>query len=189
MNKRTEKIRNFACLLYLDSYNYDFVDVLNDTGLQYWYILHDKDMKKPHYHVYIHAENPISSNTVNDIINKIGAANGEYKKVVSQVGYLRYLTHMDSPEKHQYNAFEVKCGNGAAYTLTETTRTEDKPEVENKLMLEMIDYIDTNNVYLYCDFVRHCLQHRKDWFNVLISPRGRVIDKYIKSLYWALNHN
>jgi hypothetical protein len=180
------KLKNFAFLMYEDSLNPDWQEKLTGTGLQFWWIKHDKDVKKSHYHVYVHADNPISEKTVQDICANCGAANKTYKKIISQVGYLRYLIHMDNPEKYQYNVTEVHCANGARYSIREISRKSENESNDFDVIQEMIDYIDSNGVYLYCDFVRYCLAFRRDWFKILVSSHGRIIDKYIKSFYWAM---
>lgn len=101
---------------------------------------------------------------------------------------MRYLVHKDNPEKHQYDVSEVNACCGASYDETQILSDLENKSKSFDLMQEMIDYIDSNDVYLYCDFVRYCIAFRRDWFNVLISPQGRVFDKYIKSMYWAKTH-
>jgi hypothetical protein len=182
------KIKNFACLIYPESSIIDWQESISSFGVPYYYILHDKDTKKPHYHVLFTPVNAISTNTAQKIINSIGGANGKYERVASKRGYMRYLTHMDNPEKYQYDPREIFTGCGAKYKLEMVVTPEEALDSEYDTIQDMIEYIDANNLFLYCDFVKHCVTYRRDWFKVLCSPRGRVIDKYIKSLYWAHYH-
>lgn len=182
------RIKNFAYLLYPESCKVDWLSICCEQGIPFYWILHDKDTKKTHFHLFFTAKNAISENTVKKIGEKIGSANGTYQCVASKLGFLRYLVHKDNPEKHQYDVSEVNACCGASYDETQILSDLENKSKSFDLMQEMIDYIDSNDVYLYCDFVRYCIAFRRDWFNVLISPQGRVFDKYIKSMYWAKTH-
>lgn len=178
-----QKIKNFACIVYPDSAASGWQEKIKEFGVPFYWILHDKDSKKPHFHVLFCAVNAISINTAKSIVNAVGGANGVAERVATRCGYLRYLIHMDNPEKHQYSPNDVVCGCGAEYTGFENKT--DKENSEFEILRDMIDYIDRNNVFLYCDFVKYCVNHQKTWFKLLCGSKGRVIDKYIKSLYWA----
>jgi len=180
-----KKIKLFACLLYEDSMAGNWFEKASRYGIPFYFVFHDKDDKKPHYHVFFTAINGISPNTAQEIVIAIGGANKEVLKVASKRGYLRYLTHMDNPEKHQYDVSEVHTGCGAVYDNEAIMDEKELQLLSIGIMRDMVEYIDNNNVYLYCDFVRYCLDCKPAWFNVLVSSRGRVIDKYIKSLHWA----
>lgn len=85
--------------------------------------LHDKDitpegeLKKAHYHVLLQFEGPTTYNNVKEnICDVVGGTIP--KKVISMRGYYRYLTHMDNPEKAQYNPEDVKCYGGFKCELT-----------------------------------------------------------------------
>lgn len=122
--KRDKRYYNFAALAYLDSWH--GLDDLVDT-LEPFYLspLHDSDpaddnsgeKKKPHYHVLFkfHAQRSIddfvnfcSEHGLVPLRNKFG----KYIHVANPIGYARYLIHLDSPHKFQYNASEVKQFNG-----------------------------------------------------------------------------
>lgn len=181
-----QKIRNFACLIYPESEVNGWKDKITEFGIPFYYIFHDKDDKKPHYHVFFCAVNAVSINTAKNIVKSIGGANGAVERVATRCGYLRYLTHMDNPDKYQYSPNEVICGCSAEYKGLETKT--DKENSEFKSFCEMIEYIDANNVFLYCDFVKYCVNYKKNWLKLLCGNKGRVIDKYIKSLYWYMNN-
>lgn len=183
--QKKSKIRNFALILYPESCENDWKSKISESGIPYYWVYHDKDTKKPHYHVLFCALNAISERTASRIAITLGAANDVFQPVVSRIGYLRYLIHRDNPDKYQYDVVDVHTGCGASYDeATILSESEAKNNVYST-MRDMIDYIDSNDVELYCDFARYCLSFKRSWFDILISPQGRVIDKYIKSLYWA----
>lgn len=77
-------------------------------------ITHDKDIDEngelvePHTHIYLEYETPRKLST---IANLFGVADNFIEAVKNKKGFIRYLTHLDDPEKHQYPPFEV-VGNG-----------------------------------------------------------------------------
>lgn len=183
------KIKLFACLLYEDSMAENWFEKACLYGIPFYYVFHDKDEKKPHYHVFFNPPNSISVNTAKELIATIGGANEEILRVISKRGYLRYLIHLDNPEKYQYSMTDVKTGCGAVYDDKSISSDEECKMLEFDTIQEMIDFIDDHDVVAYCDFVRICLGHKRDWLKVLLSSKGRVIDKYIKSRYWAIETN
>lgn len=121
---RAKRYYNFAALAYLDSWH--GLDDLVDT-LEPFYLspLHDSDpsddgsgaKKKPHYHILFkfHAQRSVedfvnfcSEHGLVPLRNKFG----KFIHVANPIGYARYLIHLDSPHKFQYNAGEVQQFNG-----------------------------------------------------------------------------
>lgn len=184
-----QKIRNFACLLYTESISENWLDLIRTFGVPCYYVLHDKDDKKSHIHVIFCAENAISVDTAQMIIENIGGANGKMERVANRKGYLRYLIHLDNPEKYQYKPEDVHTECGAIYDLEKLASDEELLETNFIRLQEILEYIDASETYIYCDFVRYCMANRRDWLKILISPYGRIIDKYIKSFYWATKNN
>jgi len=85
----------------------------NGFAPDYYYILHDKDLKDdgsgelkdPHFHfVWGGYKNPLSLNSVAD---QLGIPANMIEPVHSMRAILRYLCHMDQPDKFQYDPKEV----------------------------------------------------------------------------------
>ncbi len=79
----------------------DWEEYLISTGVPFAYAYHDKDKteigepKKPHYHVVICFDGPITyHNVIGNYINKVGAANGVVQPVGSVRGIVRYFCHV-----------------------------------------------------------------------------------------------
>ena len=180
---KIQKIRSFSFIIYEESAKTDWKSVLASFFLPCFYILHDKDVKKPHYHVLVIPRNPISENTVKEIVDKVGGANGHFEKVVSTVGYARYLCHKDNPDKHQYDAGEVVSLCGADYISATRTETEQEND-KISLYAEIFAFIKEHNFFSYAYFLDYCIENNRTWFALAVSSNGRVIKDYIKSIYW-----
>lgn len=94
--------------------------------------IHDRDVKedgtiaKPHCHVISLWESPIRYNLVLSIIqNGSGLVNVKYVQPVANLrAMMRYLIHLDNPEKQQYDPTEVISVSGAEYVLEDETASQ-----------------------------------------------------------------
>lgn len=108
-----KRSRNFGGVLYPDAENYSFADVLLE-GQNYFqefaYILHDKDvdengeLKKPHIHWLGRRKNGVHVSTVSKVM---GIEEHHIEMIRNWQGSVRYLTHVDYPEKFQYNVENI----------------------------------------------------------------------------------
>ena len=111
MDKRS---RNFGGVIYPDSTTYNFSDVIRE-GKNYFqefiYILHDKDLdengntKKAHLHWLGRRKNAVHIPTVAKVM---GLQTNEIEMIRNWSGSVRYLTHVDYPEKYQYEMNDIQ---------------------------------------------------------------------------------
>lgn len=184
--KAPAKVRDCAFLLYPDSCNPKWIEILTQLQQPFFWILHDSDInpdgskKKPHYHVMIMFENPRSVNSIANYSLMCGG-NGYLEQIISRRGYARYLCHLDNPEKFQYNP--EKCIHalcGADYAKEIISLAEAKA---NKLMMitEILQFIDDNQIHIYADLIRFCAHLRPDWLEILMGSSGHLVKDYIRS--------
>lgn len=118
MIKTDLKKRNWTFELYNDSSASDWEEFLNSTGVPYAFAYHDKDKnptgedKKPHYHVMLCFDGPVTYQNIKTYADRVGAANGVVQPVGSVRGMVRYFCHLDNPDKFQYNESIIQCRNG-----------------------------------------------------------------------------
>ena len=105
--------RIWEVVVYPDSDSYDAAEVLANVTqyFSYWcYILHDKDigddgtLKKAHYHVYGKLDTPRIPSSV---ANALGVGVASLRVVSSWRGAVRYLVHLDNPNKFQYSGDDI----------------------------------------------------------------------------------
>ena len=188
-----KRSRVFSFLVYPEGLPDNFIEVLNESGGKGFYILHDLDRlddgtdKKAHYHVMIMFENARSLDSAKKLGLRCGAANGIVEPVKSAIGYARYLCHMDSPLKHQYDMREVGNFGGADYEEFVATKTERK-QARLSAVHQMVHYICENRIYSYAALFEYSCNRRQDWLEALLNPSvGRSIIEYIKSKNWTDN--
>lgn len=118
MIKADLKKRNWTFELYDDSCAKDWEEYLNSTGVPYIYALHDKDVnptgepKKPHYHVMMCFDGPVTYQNIKTYADRVKAANGVVQPVGSVRGMVRYFCHKDNADKHPYSEDILQCRNG-----------------------------------------------------------------------------
>lgn len=188
MKEKNIKGRDWTFIVYLDSAPNNWRDILDSTYMRWVESpLHDKDVnpdgeiKKPHWHILLSSDGPITFNQVLKIIEPLNCPMP--KKVGSSKGLVRYMAHIDNPEKYQYPIDEIIGHNGAdVASYFELSAT-------NKIMLmkEMITFIHDNEIDNYSDFLMHCITYSDDWFNVAINHNTLAINKMIDAI-WQKKH-
>lgn len=179
------RTRNFATVVYPESAPDDWFDVLTELRIPAFISpLHDMDVnptgevKKEHFHVIIMFDSVKTTEQAIEVFQKIGGVGCE--RVNSIRGYARYLCHMDNPEKAQYRAEDVRSLCGADFIGTISLPSDDLNAIR-----EMMDFINRNTIYAYCDLLDFTSNYRDDWFRVLCHSGTYVIKEYLKTKYWA----
>lgn len=69
---KNQRIRSFSFIIYEENQKNGWKEKISSYFIPCFYILHDKDVKKPHYHVLFMPRNAISERTVREIVDEIG---------------------------------------------------------------------------------------------------------------------
>lgn len=179
-----EKGRDWTFIVYPESAPDNWRTVLDETHLRWIESpLHDKDMnadgeiKKSHYHILLTFDGPVTEKQVIKLIDPLNTPLP--KKVGSACGLVRYMAHLDNPEKYQYSRDEIvgHCGADVEsyFELTKTSKMS--------VMKEIITYIYENKIDNYADFLMICIQHSDDWFDVAINYNTLAINKMIDGMW------
>lgn len=174
------KKRNWAFVVYPESLPEDWILKLRLKGTSSAVSpLHDRDInptgekKKPHYHIILSFNNPTTYNNVKSFSDDF---NGTIPiPLESVVGYYRYLTHKDNPEKVQYNEEEIKLFNGfdPVELLTESEVTS--------LLKQIINVIKLNNICEFEDLVDYLLCHDMHDNFIALQKHSYFIHLYLNS--------
>lgn len=181
MSKNIKK-RNWAFILYPESAPFNWRDMLQETGCQFAISpLHDKDInadnteKKPHYHIIVCYDGPTSYNVICRITEMVNAT---IPQPLEQIrGYYRYFTHLDNPEKYQYNQEDISTINGFDINnYIEMTYTE-----VSQIIISLQHLIRDNNITEYSDLLDMLLDNdlREMWD--VARNHTFLLDKYITS--------
>ena len=165
------KTRNWAYMLYPDSVPDDWREMLADTHMQiYISPLHDRDIdefgnyKKPHWHIVISSDGPITQKRANEIMQPFcGTQSAEYIK--SLRGYVRYLAHLDDPDKFQYDPNEIIALGGAELTDYLTYSNADK----QKIVCDIVRFCEENAIYETSELTIIAISEHEEWLRAIID--------------------
>ena len=177
-----KKKRNWTFVLYPESAPADWIDRLQKTGLQAEISpLHDKDInpdgthKKAHYHIILCYSGPTSYTVVKALTDSLRQPIPQPLEQVK--GMHRYFTHMDNPEKYQYDSREIKALNGFdILDFVEMSKSEvNKALKDLQALIRNMDFIE------YSDFMDFLLDNEQDELYDVASSHTYFFEKYISS--------
>lgn len=180
--KKSTKKRNWAFVLYPDSAPDNWIEILQQSGLQAVISpLHDKDKndtgedKKAHYHIILIYSGPTSYNVVSSFTDSLNATIP--KALESVRGYYRYLTHKDNPEKVQYSDLDIKTINGFDIAdYVELTKSE-----VNAIKKRLQQLIREKDIIEYSDFMDFLLDNDLSSEYDVASSHTYFFERYIAS--------
>lgn len=180
--KNNVKKRNWAFVLYPESAPADWIERLQQTGLQCAVSpLHDLDInptgevKKSHYHIILCYSGPTSYNVVKQFTDSL---NQPIPQALEQVrGYYRYLTHKDNPEKAQYNEADILTING--FNIADYVELTKSEVIEVKKRLQQL--IRNLDLLEYSDFMDYLQDNELNLEYDVASCNTYFFEKYISS--------
>lgn len=180
---KQDRFRNFNVLLYPETTSYNYSDVifkLNEFKYYAW-IEHtpESDEKKKHTHVFIHLDNAC---TVSAVANNLGIPSNFVEPTKSVRSSCRYLTHIDYPDKIQYDYNDV---NISTMFERKFKKNFEDLETEEQIINNIFEFIDNLHFdYNYNYAMRVLIQ----WVNLNVYDtifkryRFEFLD-YLKSTY------
>jgi hypothetical protein len=188
MTKGIVKGRDWTFIVYPESAPENWREIIDETHMRWVESpLHDKDsnedgeVKKAHWHILLSSDGPITEKAVRQITDKLNCP--APRKVGSSKGLIRYMIHMDNPEKYQYPIDEIIGHNGAdVASYFELTKTD-----KITAMKEIVSYIYENEVCNYADFLMYCIATSDEWFDVAINYNTLAINKMIDAVWHKKN--
>lgn len=200
-----EKIRNppskskyFCCMLYPDSATYDVDTIIKALAEEHLTFavspIHDRDVeddgrpKKPHYHLLLAYSSATTLNNIRGWVNACGLPECELHSVrvcASGVGYYRYLTHKDNPEKAQYDDKDIRVFNDFDEVFKKFSNTEsDKIDK----LVHIFQLVDELNTISFHNLIQYLMLNERDLFKMVTSSSALAIcvKEYQRSLEYDL---
>lgn len=184
--RKDVRARTWTFLVYPESAPNNWRDILDGYHVPWIESpLHDKDVnpndgkpKKAHWHIIMLFDGKKSYEQVKEITDSINAPIP--RNTANTKGLVRYLIHMDNPEKYQYQRKDIKCHSGADidryFELSMSSRTEILGEIE--------DFIIDNEIDNFADLIFYCRQHGEtEWFDIVNNHNTLAINKLLDAMY------
>lgn len=160
--------RNWAMIVYPSSAPKDWRKKISELHIP-WIVspCHDKDVhadgspKKPHWHVILVFDDVKSFRQIDEIAKKVNAPHPKHCR--SLRGYVRYLIHLDDPNKYQYSQKDIEN-----HGIADIDRYFKNSATDRELLMKIVAYIRDNQVRYYQDLVYYAMAiEDEDWFDAI----------------------
>lgn len=145
--------------------------------------LHDRDLnptgeiKKAHYHCMLCFDSVKSQDQVKSILSDIlGIGAVLPLPCHSCRGAVRYFSHMDNPEKVQYDIKDARFHGIDYESLCAPTSSE-----KDAIIKEMCDFCRDNDIVELSDLADFCMDNEPDWFHILSQYSTLFMTNYLRS--------
>lgn len=179
---RAPRTRNWSCIIYPESAPTNWRDVIDSEHIEWVESpLHDADLnadnseKKQHWHILLSYESHKTFEQVLEITQKLNAPIPQ--KVASPKGLVRYMIHLDNPEKKQYSKSKI-IGHGGV-DVSEYFKNSFSDDI--LLWEEICDFCAKENITELKHLVDYSrINRRDDWFPLIVR-QTMFISMYLKS--------
>lgn len=177
------RTRSWTFVLYEDSAPENWRDILDDMHIEWiespW---HDKDingngeLKKKHKHILLLFQGKKSYEQIKELTDVLNQPIPQ--RCHNAKAMVRYMAHLDNPEKAQYNPSDI-IGHGGA-DVSDMLRPSSSERYT--IIKDMIDYIRSAGITEFQDLMDYAADvHYDDWFPLLCDNSAYVVGLYIKS--------
>lgn len=182
-SKKDTRTRNWTIVLYPESAPENWRSVLDEMHIEWIESpLHEDDVnangekKKAHWHILLMFGGVKSYEQVEELCAALNCPRPE--RCHNAKAMVRYMAHLDNPEKAQYNISDIIPHGGV--DIAEMLRPNSSERYT--LIREMISFIRDNDIVEFQDIMDYASEFRSDdWFPLLCDNSAFVIDKYVKS--------
>lgn len=180
---KEQRTRNWTFVLYEDSAPDNWREILDELFLEWiespWHdidINADGEQKKKHKHILLMFGGVKSYEQVKEITDKLCSPIPQ--RCHNAKAMVRYMAHLDNPEKAQYNVSEIIPHGGV--DLAEMLRPSSSERYT--IIGDMISYIRSAEITEFQDLMDYAHEeHFDDWFPLLCDNCAFVVGQYIKS--------
>lgn len=192
------KSKYFCAVLYPDSKTYDTDNVIKSLAKEHLTFavspIHNSDVddngspKKAHFHLLLSYSSATTLTNIRGWFKACGMLDSDLHTVcvcASGVGYYRYLTHKDNPEKAQYNDNDIRVFNDFDGIFEKFANTEiDK--IEKRVRIFQI--VDKLNTISFHYLLQYLMLNERDLFKMVTSSTALAVcvKEYQRSLEYDL---
>ena len=195
MAERQPRYRNLTFLIYPESANEKYMDILKESHIPMYLSLHNKDSdlgheeedRKDHIHVLVMFDSPQNPNVLDDLIERVGGVKPPLHTFVVRNlrSMARYLTHMDQPEKYQYykdKDHKVIELNGVKSYEEMCKSAEENKMARLEMTKDIMDYAYKHNITSFSEMCKHCADNDlNDWLDLLMWQNSFGFSSYFKN--------
>ena len=195
------KSKYFCAILYPYSTTYDVDKLIKALANEHLTFavspIHDKDVeedgspKKAHYHLLLAYSSATTLNNIRCWFKNCGMPECELHSVrvcASGVGYFRYLTHKDNPEKAQYDYKDIRVFNDSDELFKKFSKTASE-KIDD--LVRIFQIVDELNTISFHSLIQYLMLNERDLFKLLTSSSALAIcvKEYQRSLEYDLKRS
>lgn len=196
-----QKSKYFCCVLYPDSKTYVLDNVIKSMAAEHLTFavspIHDKDVeedgspKKGHLHLLIAYSSATTLSNIRGWLKACGMPESDLHSVrvcASAVGYYRYLTHKDNPEKAHYDDKDIRIFNDFGEIFKKFANTESD-KIDN--LVRIFQIVDELNTISFHALIQYLMLNERDLFKLLTSSSALAIcvKEYQRSLEYDIKRS
>lgn len=180
---KDSRTRNWAAVVYPDSAPENWRDYLDECHIEWVESpLHEFDtnptgeVKKPHWHILLLFDGVKTYEQVCEVLAPLNCTVPQ--RCLSVKGSVRYMAHLDNPEKYQYKPADIIPHGGV--DLADLLRPSASERYS--VIRDMCEYVKAQRVTEFQDLMDFAMvEHFDDWFPLLCDNSAYVVNQYIKS--------
>lgn len=179
----SDRTRNWTVVVYPESAPDNWREYLDELHIEWVESpLHKFDtnatgeVKKAHWHLLLMFGGVKSYEQVMECIQPLKCPIPQ--RCHNAKAMVRYMAHLDNPEKHQYSVAEIKVHGGV--DIAELLRPSASERYS--LIREMVAFVKDNGITEFQDLMDYAaLERFDDWFPLLCDSSAYVMGQVIKS--------
>lgn len=183
-NSKDTRAKNWTIVVYPDSAPANWRDIIQDTHIEWVESpLHDRDVdangeyKKPHWHILLLFSSLKSYEQVREFTDYLNCPIPN--KCHNSKALVRYMAHLDNPDKAQYDPTLIKSYGGV--DIAELLRPSSSERYS--IIKDMMLFVKHNNISEFQDLMDYAMEFKFDeWFPLLCDNSSIVMINYIKSI-------
>lgn len=177
------RCRAWTAVVYPDSAPSNWRDFLDEYRIEWIESpLHEFDVnptgevKKAHWHILLTFTNVKSYDQVLEILKPLNCTVPQ--KCHNQKSLVRYMAHLDNPDKFQYSIADIIPHGGIDIAdLLKPSSAE-----RYSIIKEMCQYVSDSNITEFAGLMDYAMsEHFDTWFPLLCDNSAYVVNQYIKS--------
>lgn len=180
-----QRSTTWTFLVYPESAPNNWIEILKELHVPFVVSpLHNKDikdrstgeLKKPHYHCVIKFRSKKSYKQVKtEICDRL---NGPIPQpVVDFSMMIRYLVHMDDPDKYQYDKEDIRVyGN-----IDVKEYIYSKRDYQYEVLKDILDFCQKFNIQEYSTILNYAKDEKPLWLPYVSKTFRAAIDSYVRS--------
>lgn len=180
-SRGSDRTRNWCIVVYPESAPENWRDFLDgiewvESPLHEWDVNPTGEVKKAHWHVLLMFGGVKSYEQVFEFIAPLNCPIPQ--RCHNAKSAVRYMAHMDNPDKHQYDPREIVAHGGV--DLAELLRPSASERYE--IIRDMLRWCRENGIAEFQDLMDYAAVERPDdWFPALCDNSAFVMSLYLRS--------